>query len=208
MAAYLHEEVDVNIRTGSRNGLRHCIDEGGNLCAETGRWAEAMTLWAAHAAELDRLGVSDHNEDGRRQDFMRHIETVLEPDQRRAAEERGARMTLAAAAEFVALLTEPSDPALPDPALPDPALLDLVLSELAPPDLRRPEPGAPGGGGLTPRERELVALVAQGRTNAEIAGQLFISVRTVSSHLDRIRVKTGARRRADLTRLALQESLV
>jgi len=65
-----------------------------------------------------------------------------------------------------------------------------------------------GGGELTPRERELVALVAQGRTNAEIARQLFISVRTVSSHLDRIRAKTGARRRADLTRLALQESLV
>jgi DNA-binding CsgD family transcriptional regulator len=62
--------------------------------------------------------------------------------------------------------------------------------------------------GLSDRERELVTLVAQGRTNAEIARQLFISVRTVASHLDRIRAKTGARRRADLTRLALQENLV
>jgi DNA-binding CsgD family transcriptional regulator len=53
-----------------------------------------------------------------------------------------------------------------------------------------------------------VALVAQGHTNTEIASQLFISVRTVASHLDRIRVKTGARRRADLTRLALQSGLV
>jgi DNA-binding CsgD family transcriptional regulator len=36
----------------------------------------------------------------------------------------------------------------------------------------------------------------------------FIGIRTVSSHLDRIRDKTGCRRRADLTRLALTESLI
>ena len=63
--------------------------------------------------------------------------------------------------------------------------------------------GAPGLGGLSARERELVTLVAQGRTDAQIAAQLYISVRTVRSHLDRIRDKTGCRRRADLTRLAL-----
>ena len=71
-----------------------------------------------------------------------------------------------------------------------------------------PQSAAPGSGQLSARERELVALVAQGRTNAEIAAQLYISVRTVSSHLDRIRDKTGARRRADLTRLALAAGLV
>ena len=53
-----------------------------------------------------------------------------------------------------------------------------------------------------------MALVGQGRTDAQIAGQLHISIRTVSSHLDRIRDKTGCRRRADLTRLALQAGLV
>lgn len=108
-------------------------------------------------------------------------------------------MTLAAAAEFVALLTEPAD--TPAPADPTP-------SGPAPADSARPEPGRPEVAELTPRERELVALVARGQTNAEIAGELFISVRTVASHLDRIRAKTGARRRADLTRLALQENLV
>ena len=61
---------------------------------------------------------------------------------------------------------------------------------------------------LSPREQELVTLVARGRTDAQIAAELFISVRTVRSHLDRIRDKTGYRRRADLTRLALAEGLV
>ena len=71
-----------------------------------------------------------------------------------------------------------------------------------------PPAAAPEPGKLSARERELVTLVAQGRTNAQIAAQLYISIRTVSSHLDRIRDKTGCRRRADLTRLALSEGLV
>ena len=54
----------------------------------------------------------------------------------------------------------------------------------------------------------VLTLVAQGHTDAQIAAQLYISVRTVSSHLDRIRDKTGCRRRADLTRLALSAGLV
>ena len=68
---------------------------------------------------------------------------------------------------------------------------------------RRGRPTAHGPGQLSARERELVTLVAQGRTDAQIAAQLYISIRTVRSHLDRIRDKTGCRRRADLTRLAL-----
>ena len=62
--------------------------------------------------------------------------------------------------------------------------------------------------GLTPREREILTLVGTGLSNAQIATELFISVSTVRSHLDRIRDKTSCRRRADLTRLALQVGLV
>ena len=70
-------------------------------------------------------------------------------------------------------------------------------------------PPPPGGlAQLSARERELVTLVAQGRTDAQIAAQLYISVSTVRSHLERIRDKSGCRRRADLTRLALQARLV
>ena len=61
---------------------------------------------------------------------------------------------------------------------------------------------------LSARERELVTLVARGRTDAQIAAQLYVSIRTVRSHLDRIRDKTGCRRRADLTRLALSTELI
>jgi DNA-binding CsgD family transcriptional regulator len=72
----------------------------------------------------------------------------------------------------------------------------------------RPAAAAPGAGTLSVRERELVTLVAQGRTDAQIAAELYISIRTVRSHLDRIRDKAGCRRRADLTRLALAAGVV
>ena len=71
-----------------------------------------------------------------------------------------------------------------------------------------PQTAAPGSGQLSARERELVTLVAQGRSNAQIAAELHISIRTVSSHLDRIRDKTGCRRRVDLTRLALSAEMI
>jgi DNA-binding NarL/FixJ family response regulator len=67
---------------------------------------------------------------------------------------------------------------------------------------------ASGPHALTAREREILALVAAGERDSDIAEQLFISVRTVRSHLDRIRDKTGRRRRADLTRLAVEQGIV
>ena len=62
-------------------------------------------------------------------------------------------------------------------------------------------------GRRTPAEPAAVRLLAKGRTDAQIATPLVISISTVRSHLDRIRDKTGCRRRADLTRLALQAGL-
>ncbi len=52
-----------------------------------------------------------------------------------------------------------------------------------------------GGFALTPKEHEVLALLARGERDVDIAEHLFISVSTVRSHLDRIRDKTGQRRR-------------
>lgn len=57
---------------------------------------------------------------------------------------------------------------------------------------------------LSERERQVIALIAQGHTDRAIGEQLFISASTVRSHLDRISEKTGLRRRAELTRLAVE----
>ena len=177
-AAHLREALQIAVRTGGWAELLNGLDCCGYLCAATGRRAEAVTVWAAYAALVAARGVhgcargcappgrNRCARPGRRS----------EPARARAAEERGAAMSLDTAAEYALMLTAPG-----------------------PPQPRR----APGPGKLSARERELVTLVAQGRTDAQIAAQLYISIRTVRSHLDRIRDKTGCRRRADLTRLAL-----
>jgi DNA-binding CsgD family transcriptional regulator len=61
---------------------------------------------------------------------------------------------------------------------------------------------------LSDREREVLALLARGDTDDQIARALFISVATVRSHLDRIRDKTGCRRRPELTRFAVEQGIV
>ena len=60
---------------------------------------------------------------------------------------------------------------------------------------------------LAETEHEVLRLVAAGHTDREIAETLFISPRTVQNHLARIREKTGLRRRAELTRWAMEHAL-
>ena len=55
-------------------------------------------------------------------------------------------------------------------------------------------PGLPDD--LTPREAEVLALIAEGRTNAEIAEALVVSAATVKSHVNHIFAKAGVRDRA------------
>ena len=59
---------------------------------------------------------------------------------------------------------------------------------------------APSRGELTPTERRVAALVAEGRTNREVASVLFLSDRTVEFHLTRIYAKLGVRSRSELAR--------
>jgi DNA-binding NarL/FixJ family response regulator len=73
------------------------------------------------------------------------------------------------------------------------------------------EQPAPGGvtlEGLTVREREVLAGIARGLQNKEIAAELGISTRTVESHRDSLMRKTGLRNVAALTRLALESGLL
>jgi DNA-binding NarL/FixJ family response regulator len=61
---------------------------------------------------------------------------------------------------------------------------------------------------LTPREEEVVKLVAEGNSTKEIAETLFISVKTVDRHRANILAKLGMRDRLDLTRYAIRAGLV
>jgi DNA-binding NarL/FixJ family response regulator len=62
--------------------------------------------------------------------------------------------------------------------------------------------------GLTPREAEVLRLIAAGRTNKEIASELVVSVATVQRHIANVYAKINARGRADATAYALGHRLI
>jgi DNA-binding NarL/FixJ family response regulator len=73
--------------------------------------------------------------------------------------------------------------------------------------------GQPGAGDaalerLTPREREVLALVGRGKSNAEIAERLVLSPLTAKTHVARLFSKLGARDRAQLVVAAYESGLV
>jgi DNA-binding NarL/FixJ family response regulator len=91
-------------------------------------------------------------------------------------------------------------------ALLSPAITRKLISEYVslPAD---PRPAVPADN-LTNREREVVALVAAGLSNDEIAGQMVISPTTAKTHVSRAMTKLGARDRAQLVVYAYETGLV
>jgi DNA-binding NarL/FixJ family response regulator len=88
-----------------------------------------------------------------------------------------------------------------------PSVARRLMAELAAqPDVRRHTPEQLDE--LTPREREVVALVAGGLSNGEIAEQLVVSPATAKTHVSRALCKLRARDRAQLVRLAYETGLV
>jgi two-component system response regulator NreC len=65
-----------------------------------------------------------------------------------------------------------------------------------------------GADSLTPREREVLQLIAEGHTNQGIANELYISVKTVEAHKSHIMSKLHARNRTDLIRYAIRKGIV
>ena len=90
-------------------------------------------------------------------------------------------------------------------ALIAPSVTRRLIAELA--RLRpRPAPRAPTS--LTPRETEILLLVAEGLANGEIAGRLTISEETVKTHVGRILVKLNLRDRTQAVVYAYESGLV
>lgn len=128
----------------------------------------------------------------------------------------------------IVVLTMNDDPACARRAL-DNGALGLVLKEMADSDLpaavrdasrgrRYVSPvlaaklnggkSSPAADKLTPREREVLRLIALGHTSVEIAHKLELSPRTIETHRARIHRKLGLATRAELVRYALQHELL
>jgi DNA-binding NarL/FixJ family response regulator len=78
----------------------------------------------------------------------------------------------------------------------DPRVNDTLLAAVGPRPPEADPDAAAASDGLTQRETEILALIARGRTNTEIAAELFLSIHTVKTHVNRIFAKTASRDRA------------
>ena len=122
---------------------------------------------------------------------------------------RGYLTKDAGAAEIGQALTRvASGQAAIDPAV-QRHLVEAIAGEPAPPTgPAGPDPGArPLPGGLTPREAEVLTLIADGLSNTEIAARLVVSEATVKSHVNHLLAKTGVRDRAQAVGYAYRHGL-
>ena len=87
-----------------------------------------------------------------------------------------------------------------------PTVTKLLLADY----LRRVDHGEDQGtyDGLTEREREVLQLIAQGKTTTAIASVLYLSPHTVQTHRDHIMAKLNLHRKAELIRYAIRKGLV
>jgi predicted ATPase/class 3 adenylate cyclase/DNA-binding CsgD family transcriptional regulator len=166
-------------RNGDRRGMAYACLYLACLAGDLGDWDRAAALHGSAQAFQDRVGIPRDEFDERyRQDSLAQARA-------RMGNERLER----AYAEGMALSLEKS--------------FDLALPGEAGPRDRAHNPAC----ALSAREREIMALLAGGASNAKIAEMLFVTPNTVRTHLDRIRDKTGARNRAELTRYAIQAGI-
>ena len=93
----------------------------------------------------------------------------------------------------------------------DPRVHDTLMAATAAPVPARPDSGAAPRAlpdGLTHREAEILALIARGLTNPEIAQHLCLSNHTIKSHINRIFTKTQSRDRAAAIGYAHRHQLI
>ena len=93
-------------------------------------------------------------------------------------------------------------------ALLSPSVTRRLITDIASRPERLPAGGHKSLAGLTDREREVLALVAEGLSNDEIAARLFLSPLTSKTHVSRIMTKLNARDRAQLVVIAYESGLV
>lgn len=189
--------VEIALATGGRDAARLAADELAGIAAAVG--ATLLNALAAHAQGSVLL-----SEDDPRAALGRLRDGGLDWRELGAPYE-AARTRVATGLACRALGDEES------------ASLELdaarsTFADLgAAPDRQRVERlsgAAAAGGGLTGRELEVLALVAEGRTNGEIAAALVISPHTVRRHLQNVFRKLGVSSRAAATAVAVRSALV
>ncbi|HLZ55560.1 MAG TPA: response regulator transcription factor, partial [Ktedonosporobacter sp.] len=175
----------------SRQILPRALEGWGLALLSIGKPVQAVQLWGAALARRELLGIP-------------------RPPIEQEVYERAERESHAQLGEkpFAEALAQGRDMTLEEIL----AIGSAAISEvLLPQTVSSPSPSAAvplSLSGLTAREEEVLRLVAQGLTNAQMAERLIISPRTVNTHLTSIYSKIGVTSRSAATRYAIEHHLV
>jgi DNA-binding NarL/FixJ family response regulator len=202
-----------------RSGLRMILDAHGDIevVGEAGDGHEALELARRLAPDLVLMDVQMPVMDGL--EATRRLLAGREPHPRVVVlttfdlDEYVYAAIRAGACGFL-LKTAPPDQlaagvraAMAGDALLAPEVTRRLLDQF----IRRPPPGGdvpPGLTDLTAREREVLVQIGRGRSNREIATELFLGESTVKTHVNRILSKLGARDRVQAVVIAYETGLV
>jgi predicted ATPase/class 3 adenylate cyclase/DNA-binding CsgD family transcriptional regulator len=191
-AGHLRESLLLARDVGDRQGVAGALLALGRIAARAGDRERGARLGGAAEALFDAI------EAGR----ASSMSTNLWPKLRAAAADLRDGPSARA---WEAGRTMPLEDAVADALASGP----LPPSAAAPPIRAGPpaRDGVPGGAGLTPRQREVAALVAQGLTNRQIAERLVISERTADGHVANILAELGLATRAQVAVWAVEHGL-
>jgi DNA-binding NarL/FixJ family response regulator len=199
-----------------RSGLRMVLDSVPDLevVAEAGDGAEAVETALAEGVDLAVLDVSMPRMTGlqaaleltRREPEMRVLMLSMHDDERYFFEalKAGASGYVLKSAANRDLIEACRAAMRGEPFLYPAAVTALIRDYLERARRGEETPEDP----LSPRELEVVKLIAEGLTSEEIAAQLFISKKTVDRHRANVLEKLGMRNRVELTRYAIRRGLV
>jgi non-specific serine/threonine protein kinase len=168
---------------GDADGLLHWIATAAMLAASAGDVGSAVRLFGAHAALTNRYGVRV------RQPRAGMYEDALDALRRRLG---GSVFQ----SEWSTSQTLNLERAI--------EVAEAVIARAA----AAPKPPAEASSGLTSREQEILRLIVKGRSDREIADELFISVRTVQTHVANLLAKLGVHNRAEAAGVAVERKLV
>jgi non-specific serine/threonine protein kinase len=169
-------------------GLVHTLAEFSALAAAEGLSGSAVRLAAATASQTQKSGlVVNHSERGRFERWLAIARQAAGEEAARAAWTEGYQMRLDHA---LAHAMAPQEP------------VAIAVSRAAEPRLAHPLSQ------LTPRQREVAALIAQGLTNRQIAKRLVVTERAASAHVERILDRLGVGSRAQIAVWASEHGLL
>jgi non-specific serine/threonine protein kinase len=182
-ATLLEHSLDLFQKHGGRRGMVDCIAALAGVAGGEGQLERAARLFGAAEALREAIHIGPAANYPDRLEYDRYVAAVraqLDEAAFAAAWAEGRAMTLEQAIECARL--EPQTPA---------PLRDAKEKY----------------GGLTAREREVAALIAQGKSNREIAEKMVVGVRTVETYITRIHNKLGLDSRVQVAMWAVERGL-